>query len=388
MPERGFNVGDRILSKSTDTHSDWCSAFAQVGDYCFVGASAIGRLHLHKAISRDDAFAARSSGAWLAVAVSDGMGSRPRSRYGASYAVEALCGFLLHEVLSQEQCRENIESVSSSESVKQDTPNPEQKTPKKSDTENLDKEISGEDKAAIKSISTAQVSLPNINTVPHILSDCAYGTISWSRSFNQPLTENEQGAIVANSEDKVDIDYEAIMRKAFENVHSGLFNYAQSQECDLKELHCTLIGFLFNTNTGEAVIGHIGDGLTLALQPEAGSQILIDPLIPEEIGATYVITQKDWKNYLTIRKVLSKYNVYYLMTDGVSDDFVYGPPEILNQWAKDIYREVCKSPSLPEASQSLLKYLANSEIKGNFDDRTLALIFLRSMGNQDDKCNT
>lgn len=46
MTSRGFVVGDRILGQAADSHADWCAAFGQLGAYHFVGASAIGKLHL------------------------------------------------------------------------------------------------------------------------------------------------------------------------------------------------------------------------------------------------------------------------------------------------------------------------------------------------------
>jgi len=97
MMTRGFVVGDRILGQAADSHADWCAGYGQIGAYQFVGASAIGKLHLREPRPRDDAFAVRSAGGWLAVAVSDGAGSRKQSRYGASFAVEALCEHLLRE---------------------------------------------------------------------------------------------------------------------------------------------------------------------------------------------------------------------------------------------------------------------------------------------------
>ncbi|MBM3496945.1 MAG: protein phosphatase 2C domain-containing protein, partial [Armatimonadetes bacterium] len=56
-------------------------------------------MHLRDGTARDDAFAIRSAGRWLAVAVADGAGSRPRSRYGASFAVASLCEHMLRAAL-------------------------------------------------------------------------------------------------------------------------------------------------------------------------------------------------------------------------------------------------------------------------------------------------
>jgi hypothetical protein len=100
MKERGLVVGDRILAMSADTHADWCAAYGQVGPVRVLAGSAVGQLHLREGKPRDDAFAIRSAGTWLAVAVADGVGSRSLSRVGSSFVVEGLCEQLLREVVA------------------------------------------------------------------------------------------------------------------------------------------------------------------------------------------------------------------------------------------------------------------------------------------------
>lgn len=113
--KQGFAIGDRILGLSGDTHPDWSVAHAVLQSYQIVGASAVGKLHLAKGTPRDDAFAIRSYGPWLAVGVSDGVGSRPLSRYGATYVAEALASLLLRSFVPslQEELKAN-ETVSPS----------------------------------------------------------------------------------------------------------------------------------------------------------------------------------------------------------------------------------------------------------------------------------
>jgi len=88
---RRFSIGDPIPSQLTDKHIDMRANSARLGGYRVVGASVRGRLHKYNKVPRDDAFAVRSNGKWLAVAVSDGVGSRKLSRYGASLSVNRLC---------------------------------------------------------------------------------------------------------------------------------------------------------------------------------------------------------------------------------------------------------------------------------------------------------
>ena len=98
--QTGFVIGDRGLSSAGDTHPAWMMAHAKAGGYLIVGASAIGQIHLAHAKPRDDGFVIRRIGNWLAVAVSDGVGSRPFSRYGATYAVESLAATLIRPFIS------------------------------------------------------------------------------------------------------------------------------------------------------------------------------------------------------------------------------------------------------------------------------------------------
>ncbi len=97
-----FSIGDPIPSQLTDRYIGMRANSRRLGTYCIVGASVRGRLHEYNDTPRDDAFAARSNGRWLAVAVSDGVGSRPLSRYGASFAVNELCSRFFHSVAQLE----------------------------------------------------------------------------------------------------------------------------------------------------------------------------------------------------------------------------------------------------------------------------------------------
>lgn len=86
-----FSLGDPGPCTVTDNLVDVRANSARLGRYCVVGASVRGKLHIHNGSPRDDAFAVRSNGKWLAIAISDGVGSRKLSRYGASVAVNRLC---------------------------------------------------------------------------------------------------------------------------------------------------------------------------------------------------------------------------------------------------------------------------------------------------------
>ncbi len=90
-----FRIGDKLPLTLEDEYVNEQARSAQADSYSIIGASVRGRLHYHNNIPRDDAFRVHFDGTWLAVAVADGAGSRPRSRYGASYLANRLCIRLL-----------------------------------------------------------------------------------------------------------------------------------------------------------------------------------------------------------------------------------------------------------------------------------------------------
>lgn len=347
MTPRGFVVGDRILGQSADSHADWCAGYGRIGAYRFVGASAIGKSHLRDALPRDDAFAVRSAGVWLAIAVSDGAGSRKLSRYGASFAVEALCEHLLREATGTAP-----------------TPETESAEPPIKADEN-DKPTQVEPVAQLPAFDAP---LP---VTPSDEAATAYGTLTWH--WQPPPPSSAPSPLVGEGWGEGEC-----VRRAFQRTRQGLEQFAHSRNMALRELHCTLLGLLLNTETGEVAVGHVGDGLVAAFHPEFGAKPLVDALTPGEVGETYVLTQNDWEKYLVVRALSPQeaqgITTFYLLTDGVADDCTHPPPEdIFQRWAKDIDREVRKDEPLPQTATRLLRWLATYEVRGSWDDRTLVV---------------
>jgi len=275
---RKFSIGDPIPSQLTDRHIAMRANSARSGGYCVVGASVRGRLHRYNEVPRDDAFAARSNGTWLAVAVSDGVGSSKLSRYGASFAVNRVCTRFFY----------------------------------------------GASKVKSKGLEEA-------------------------------------------------------IRDAFRKTQADIKRFALKQNIALENLHCTLLGLFLDVETGAVGIGQIGDGLILGLANKGEAIPLIEPHIPEEVGATYVLTQTDGEHYSCFEALPSEkvreFKTFYLMTDGVADDCQCGPPaDILQHWANDMDREIRMFPP-PKTVQRLKRYLMTYQVKGSFDDRTLVVIY-------------
>ncbi len=381
MQYRGIAVGDRILGASADSHADWCAAYGQQGAYRFVGASAIGKLHLHNMRPRDDAFAIRTAGEWLAVAVSDGAGSREYSRYGATYAVEALCEHLLRQVA---EMTSPAESEKSGKLALASTKKPGQQG----------KMIGWEKfwpfRIKVQTRRHAYEAPPFahvISDVPQIIppsdnAPSACGTLNWycqtSATAGQKDVTHASVASVGIPSLLSAVDEECI-RRAFQRTRESLEQFAQSRGFALKELHCTLLGMLLNTRTGAVAAGHIGDGLIALLHPGFGARPLVEAPTSSEVGETYVFTQSDWERYLAIQSLspseAAGITTFYLMSDGVADDCTHPPPEdIFQRWATDVDRELRKEMPLPQTATRLMRWLASYEVRGSWDDRTLVVI--------------
>lgn len=403
MPERGFVVGDRVL-QSADSHADWCAAFGQQGVYSFVAASAIGRLHLRDKRPRDDAFAVRAGGAWLAVAVSDGVGSREQSRYGASYAVEALCEHLLRAA-PRADAPASVPAVPEANAAE--------------DPARTALPFGGEDSACPRRSRGAEmwqglgrrwqplrhflgsgfrahhrapvdrdaaedqapgITMPRTSGVPRFHLDphavmapppapaTACGTLTWHGHC--PGAAATDAAALSP----------ATVIEAFERTRQGLEQFALTRGATLQEYSCTLLGLLLNTETGAAVVGHIGDGLIAARHPRNGMSALVEAPAPGDAGGVYTITGSDWAQKLSTRALspaeMEGFTMFYLMTDGVAEDCTHPPPEdVLQRWAEDVEREVRTEEPLSRTATQLLHWLATYEASGSWDDRTLVLVF-------------
>jgi len=171
-----------------------------------------------------------------------------------------------------------------------------------------------------------------------------------------------------------------IVLQAFKNTRAGLEQFCSQHGVKPEDLHCTLLGLILNTVTGEASVGQIGDGLILGLDSNGQARPLVEPPSPGEVGVSYFLTQSDWERYLSIKDLakeeITNLCTFYLMTDGVADDCQYGPPaNILTLWAKDIDREIRSSSttSLEAAANDLKAFLNTYKAQGSFDDRTLVI---------------
>lgn len=148
------------------------------------------------------------------------------------------------------------------------------------------------------------------------------------------------------------------------------------------DLHCTLLAFGLNVKSGTMAVAQVGDGLILGLTGDLKAIPLIEPQMPGQTGQTYVITQKDWERYSSVKVIPREqskgYVTVYLMTDGVADDCQYGPPEdILQRWASEMDSEIRKY-DVETTRERLRRYMNDYQAKGSYDDRTLVAVYRRS----------
>ena len=328
-----FRIGDKIIPRELkDRRENELGDSAQADHFCIVGASVRGKLHHHNDTPRDDAFAACFIGKWLAVAVSDGAGSRPLSRHGASCLARRLCTRLLEAA--------SVHNI------------PAHHTPIKFMTRNKNNVL-----------------------IPHL-------------SHEEDRTTQQMAGLVAHNDKLRNNDRDSlnsVMWKAFRQTRSDLDGFASKIGFRLDDFHSTLLGLLLNIKTGEMCVGQIGDGLILGLDDKKEARLLAEPPTTDDPGASYFITQDDWEQYLYTREITGEevehFSTFYLMTDGVANDCQYEPPpDILKIWANDMDREIRLVPSLQVTAERLKNYLANYKAKGSFDDRTLVVIYRKNEG--------
>jgi serine/threonine protein phosphatase PrpC len=406
MNQRGIIVGDRLIS-NVDTHADWCAAFGSCQQYDIVGASAIGHLHVHQQLSRDDAFLIRTADEWIAVAVADGVGSRRSSRYGATYAVGALCEFLLRAIQGESNAGSSVVAAQPTVTTTREEASPDRQDDVKPSvvaaqpTSMTPREVIQYLRRFIFTKVAAQptsmtpreetdkcrdnkynlLAQPILKTPQSIdshsdeedssdtleLSRVTCGTLTWLQPSQR--TTSETSAEVTDEK----------IRWAFRETRRGLEQFARSRQVAIHDISCTLLGLLFNTRTGLIAVGQIGDGLIVGSWRGEDTQILVDAPQPDAVGEVYTIAHNRWENYLAV-KVISQHNTdpveaLYLMTDGVADD-CFPPVDLLKKWSCAVTSHLRNQKPF-QAAKSLVHWLGTYKTKASWDDRTLVVILRR-----------
>lgn len=381
----GFVVGDRGLGAAGDTHPAWSIGHAEVGPYLVVGASAIGRLHLAHGQPRDDAFVVRAIGEWLAAAVADGLGSRPFSRFGATYAVESLTAQLLRILATPGDFNSQVTNEGPSEwQDMAPLPYVEPVSMRPTTVSERPINLSGRKKrSALGVLSKPRHQRANSVALSRrrLVTMRQAGSLGW-----WPVVDRQQ-TLEKNQTSTGQLDLNQIMRDAFEKTHLGLREHARGLGLELAELGCTALALLFNWRDGRIAVGQVGDGAILGL-----TDTDLDELITtEDTGdpqATYTLTGVNFSGHLVTRAIDSaeaqKIRAIYLMTDGVSNDLLYSPrtPAFV-EWARRVKRNLILSQSPVQAAVGMLNWLATYRVTGSWDDRTLVVITRKEEPNAD-----
>lgn len=359
MPN-GFVFGDRGLGASGDTHPLWTLGHALADPYLVVGTSAVGQIHLAHGQPRDDAFIVRSLGPWLAIGVADGVGSRPLSRYGATYAVEALTALLLRPFAMP------LHVVRANHHAGLAVP----------PSANLAPPTTGEE---------VELTWPSFAVQPvEELSDAADPTtpdaLQQGSSVGWWLPPGDDAVNPDGQQTEPALD--DVMDQAFEKAHLGLRTHAQSLGLDLADLSCTALALLLNRETGRAVVGQVGDGALLGLTRQGDVSELVEAPDTHDPQSTYTLNRPNFQKYLAVRELpptlTNEFVAFYVMTDGLSGDLLFSSQQdALSHWAQAVKRNLLHAASPAQAAAGMLNWLATYQVKGSWDDRTLVVVTQR-----------
>jgi serine/threonine protein phosphatase PrpC len=343
--------GDTILDNPGDEHPDERSLGLTFSRYCLVGASVRGKMHRKNKVSREDAFAVYRKDQWLAIAVSDGVGSSKYSRLGATYAVNKMC----QNLLSQLEKPTGIGSSMVPRFIRDVEPRQEQLEMVMREGLRLTASGLKEHASGIAKSLQCQGNAANVEFGAPVVAianqECG--------NAEGPKQEGEDTGLCKQRSDSA----------------------PEKATVVFDDFHCTLLATMFNLKSGTVALAQVGDGLILGLAQDRSATPLVEPRMPEQMGQTYVITQDNWERYCAVRAIPKEsakaYLTIYLMTDGVADDCQYGPPEdILQRWANEMDIELRKY-DVETTRERLARYLNDYEAKGSYDDRTLVAIYRR-----------
>lgn len=370
----GFVVGDRPLGRCGDTHPGWMMAHAVAGPYVVAGASALGRLHRLRGAPRDDAFVVRAAGPWLAAVVADGVGSRPLSRYGATFLADGLGAELLRLLIPPLRA-ETLTATTA-----------ETGTQAARETPNIVSLISGLDRWAQCPGEEAQIpaGFPQVASVgwwppegqrlrasPPALEPCV--DVAQSGIDADAQAARRLGVDVAPAPEA---DLQQILQQAFAETRRSLCEHARKLDLQLSDLGSTVVSLLLNVETATGVAGQVGDGAILGLTAGGKVRQLVEPPSTGDPQATYTLNQSDFDAHLAYRLIRHEpadpFVAFYVMTDGLAEDLLYAPNEELEDWAQKVEANLRRSATPEQAALGMSNWLANYQ--GSWDDRTLVAI--------------
>ncbi len=381
----GVAIGDRVLGASGDSHPLWSLAHARLGPFLVVGASAAGSIHLEHGRPRDDAFAIRSAGSWIAVGMADGVGSRSLSRYGASYVAESLASQLLRPLVPRPQPEPRNAPSRRGHSAAADRVLPPSGLEEQVLALASDRTNGPPSQAA--SVSWWDGTAFTVQSVETLAPSTMHETVAEQDFAPTPAPDsagNDQRD--PGAEDSPSLD--AVVLRAFERTNSGLRDYASHLGVDLTELSCTALGLVLNLETGQGAVGQVGDGALVGLTAGGTARELVSTPESDDTQSVHTINRTSWRDHFcqTAWSVepADPLVAFYVMTDGISNDVLYSPrPTALSDWARGVDRNLRLALSPAQAAAAMLNWIASYQVQGSWDDRTLVVIALQERNDGD-----
>jgi hypothetical protein len=402
-----------------------------LGGFQILGTSAAGQLHLRDQLPRDDAFVIRSCGSWLAIAVADGLGSHHLSRFGATLAADWLASQLLsglpdqvfpHGIASSvpldavpppwPQAPELSVAFAGSvgtltwhaTSLSAGGANPsavampgQQGEPgdaqPPADPNQVEQPLAGgngatapdasgergepsaAERAAAEAAPASDPGSPDPSTAPldrQPVTGTPTASSSSAAPAAQPVADRDSG-----QEPLPWLDLENIVRHAFEATRGALANRAGQVGLPLRDLGCTLLGVLLDTDSGACAVGQIGDGTILGRAADGRTGPILDVPDTGDAASVYPLTHPQWQRYFRVERTAASAIAggILVMTDGVANDCVAGvPAAALATWVDRLIEQVRASEG-PGGSSRLLRWLASYRRPDSFDDRTLVMLY-------------
>ncbi|HYA75823.1 MAG TPA: PP2C family serine/threonine-protein phosphatase [Burkholderiaceae bacterium] len=168
-------------------------------------------------------------------------------------------------------------------------------------------------------------------------------------------------------------EYREQLRALIERARARLGEIAASQELELRDFSCTLVGCI--SSPEEGCLFHIGDGFAVYLR-DTGESVVSQPENGEYADQTYFVTDKDWQEHLRVTQFreVNRGGLIGLMSDGAS-------PFAINRMRTGFYRPFIdpvatflSSATEQNGNQALQKVLEDEKTHAiTTDDKTLLL---------------
>ncbi|MCC7495290.1 MAG: protein phosphatase 2C domain-containing protein [Fimbriimonadaceae bacterium] len=171
-----------------------------------------------------------------------------------------------------------------------------------------------------------------------------------------------------------------VLRATFQQVHRQVGRAAEAMQAPASKLHCTLLVAALQVESGQLLVGQVGDGAIVYHDPaNGGGRLLLQPPSSSQAGETYFITQPDWPARFDAQAIEAvAAGGILLLTDGIADDVTCPPPDdVLTRFSGQMTAQLLRPLPPAERAAALLRWVDGYRASGSFDDRTM-LALLRA----------